>query len=252
MLVMENVSCKSGGKVRLHVESLALAPGQFTAVIGPNGAGKTTLLKAISGEQAYCGEISFNGRPLSQWPALERARHIAVLPQASQLSFPFTAKEVVEMGLTPLSLGMSEGQKHVRRVMNVTHCLHLSEQLYPSLSGGERQRVQLARVLLQLSQASQEPVLLLDEPTSAQDLGQQHHLLALMKRLCLEQDFAVLAILHDLNQVLHYCDRGLLIHEGRLSADGPPQKILSEDSIYQHWQYRPTRIPREELSHLFF
>lgn len=252
MLTLDNVICRAGGKVRLDIESLNVEAGQFTAVVGPNGAGKTTLFKAISGEQAYIGDIHFYDRPLSQWPSLERARHLAVLPQASQLSFPFTAKEVVEIGLTPLSLSATDARVRVAEVMQMTHCQHLSEQFYPSLSGGERQRVQLARVLLQLSQASRGPLLLLDEPTSAQDLGQQHHLLSLVRQLCSEQNFAVLAILHDLNQVLHYTDRCLLLSTGMLSREGVPSDVLSENSIADHWDYRPVRLERKGMSDLFF
>jgi iron complex transport system ATP-binding protein len=252
MLTLDNVICRAGGKVRLNIESLNVEAGQFTAVVGPNGAGKTTLFKAISGEQAYTGDIHFYDRPLSQWLSLERARHLAVLPQASQLSFPFTSKEVVEIGLTPLSLSAADARARVTEVMQMTHCQHLSNQFYPSLSGGERQRVQLARVLLQLSQASRGPLLLLDEPTSAQDLGQQHHLLSLVRSLCAERGFAVLAILHDLNQVLHYSDKCLLLRNGELSRMGSPSEVLSEDSIAEHWQYRPERLVRSGLGHLYF
>lgn len=252
MLTLNNVICRTGHNVRLQIETFQIQAGQLTAVVGPNGAGKTTLFNVINGEQAYTGDIQFYERSLNLWPALERARHMAVLPQVSQLSFPFTAQEVVEMGLTPLSLSKSNAKLRVAKVMDLTHCSHLKTQSYPSLSGGERQRVQLARVLLQLSQAERAPLLLLDEPTSAQDIGQQHHILSLVRELCAKQGYAVLAILHDLNQVLHYSDRCVLLRHGEISEVGQPAHVLCEDSIAEHWQYRPQRLERKGACHLFF
>lgn len=108
--------------------------------------------------------------------------------------------------------------------MRATDTWQFADRLYPCLSGGERQRVQLARVLLQLSQAERAPLLLLDEPTSAQDLGQQHQLLNLVKSLCQENDFAVISILHDLNQASRYADKVWLLQQGKLVAQGSPSQ----------------------------
>lgn len=252
MLTMHNLRCQIAGKTRLQIDTLNLSAGQLSAVIGANGAGKTTLFHAISGERRYAGEVRLHGRLLSAWAPLQRARHMAVLPQASQLSFPFTAQEVVAMGLTPLSMSATTARARLRDVMRMTQCEQMAEQFYPSLSGGERQRVQLARVLLQLSQAEQAPVLLLDEPTSAQDLGQQHHLLALVRELCSSQNYTAVAILHDLNQVMHYSDHCVLLENGRVAATGAPPEVLTRDSIETHWGYRPALLVREGQRHLFF
>lgn len=156
------------------------------------------------------------------------------------------------MGLTPLSMSATTARARLRDVMRMTQCEQMAEQFYPSLSGGERQRVQLARVLLQLSQAEQAPVLLLDEPTSAQDLGQQHHLLALVRELCSSQNYTAVAILHDLNQVMHYSDHCVLLENGRVAATGAPPEVLTRDSIEAHWGYRPALLSREGQRHLFF
>lgn len=252
MLTIQDVRCRIGGQTRLHIDALRLSASQLTAVIGANGAGKTTLFNVISGERRYRGEIHLHGRILSDWSPLSRARHLAVLPQASQLSFPFTAQEVVAMGLTPLSISASEARRCLREVMLQTQCAHLATQFYPSLSGGERQRVQLARVLLQLSQAEHSPVLLLDEPTSAQDLGQQHHILALVCELCVSRSYTVLAILHDINHVMHYGDHCVVLDRGRVSVAGAPSEVLTSDCIDAHWHYRPEMLLREGRSHLFF
>ncbi|MEH6357839.1 MAG: heme ABC transporter ATP-binding protein [Pseudomonadales bacterium] len=242
MLQLEKINCTSNGKTRLRVNNLSTKAGQLTGIVGPNGAGKTTLFNVISGELRSNGRILLHDAPLNSWPALQKARHMAVLSQSSQIAFAFTAHEVVALGLTPLSLNKRDANLQIQTHMRMTDCLHFSGQNYLSLSGGERQRVQLARVLLQLSQAEKEPLLLLDEPTSAQDLGQQHSILELARSLCKERHFGILAILHDLNQVVRYCDHCALLSQGTVIQTGHPNEVLCEDSIERHWHYRPTRV----------
>lgn len=242
MLALSNIRFRAGNKTILDVARLSLEPATMGALLGPNGAGKSTLLKAISGDIKATGTAALHGTPLHLWPAIERAKHLGVLPQQSQLTFPFSAEEVVALGLTPLKLSQAEAKVAIRDVMQQTDCERFAKRPFPSLSGGERQRVQLARVLLQLSQAQATPLLLLDEPTSAQDLGQQHQILALARELAHQHGFAVLAVLHDLNQVLQYCDQCFLMASGKIAAAGKPDHVLSEDCIEQHWHHRVERM----------
>lgn len=242
MLNLTNVVYQHGGKTLVDLDQLTVPAGQFHALLGPNGAGKTTLLRCISGDLKACGTVQLYGRDLGHWPDRERARHLAVLPQSSQLSFAFTASEVVALGLIPLTLDRATATRQVEETMTLTGCEHLARRPWPALSGGERQRVQLARVLLQLSQAERPPLLLLDEPTSAQDLGHQHGLLQLARDLCHRRGLAVLAVLHDLNQALRYCDECHLLHQGRRILSGPPQSALTETVVERYWQYRPERV----------
>ena len=242
ILSLESVTCDINNKRLLSIDQLDIHTGQLTGLLGPNGAGKSTLLKVISGDMPCRGNINFHGKSLRQWSPLKRARHLAVLPQASQLGFSFQANEVVALGLTPLTLSRTEGIRQVQLHMEQTDCSQFAKRSYLSLSGGERQRVQLARVLLQLSQAEQTPLLLLDEPTSAQDLGQQHKILSLAKQLSNQKNFAVITILHDLNQVLRYCKRCCLLKNGVIFHDGKPEELLDTDTIESYWQYRPERI----------
>lgn len=245
MLEIQDLIVEAGGRRLLQLERLVLPAGEFVALLGPNGAGKSSLLKSISGEVPCRGRLDFHGCELSRWSTGRRARHLAVLPQASNLTFPFSAREVVEMGLMPLSLSRAEGEEVVRSAMIETDCLHLGSRNFPGLSGGEKQRVHLARVLVQLVQAEEKPLLLLDEPVSAQDLGQQHNILRLAGRLARQRGITVLAVLHDLNQVLRYSMRCLVLANGQLIADGEPEKVLTPCRIEEVWGYRPERYTTE-------
>jgi iron complex transport system ATP-binding protein len=235
--------CRRGDSFALHIDNWEAHPGELQAVLGTNGAGKSSFFAALSGGLPVSGELGLHGRPLSDWPARERARHLGVLTQHSQMDFAFRVEEVVALGLTPLSLGWRAAQHEIRAVMRRCDCAHLAGRAYPDLSGGERQRVQLARVLLQLSQARQPPLLLLDEPTSAQDLGHQHHLLTLARSLAHEQGHAVVVILHDLNHALRYADRCSLLAGGRLIGQGAPAQVLTPQRVAEVWGYpvRPLR-----------
>jgi iron complex transport system ATP-binding protein len=235
MLRVENLLWQRHG-FGLDVPSWTVDSGELHALAGCNGAGKSTLLKAIAGE-IQAGRVYLHDIALDAWPALQRARHLAVLPQASELNFPFTAAEVVALGKTPLTLGWREAGQAVRRVMEETDTARLSDKDYRRLSGGERQRVHLARVLLQLSQADQPPLLLLDEPTSAQDLGQQHALLQLVRVLADRRDYGVVAVLHDINLCLRYAGRISLLQSGRLVDCGDPERVLTADAVRRYWGF---------------
>lgn len=243
MLTIERLTVSRGHSHILELPQASLTAGDFIAVLGPNGAGKSSLLKVLCGEwSASQGSIHLHQKDISHWPRQLLARHLGVLPQASQLSFPFKAQEVVAIGATPLSLTRQATDEAIKRWMQATDTWQFADRLYTSLSGGEKQRVQLARVLLQLSQADDEPLLLLDEPTSAQDLGQQHHLLTLIKALCDQYNFAVISILHDLNHASRYADDVWLLHQGKLFAQGTPQQVLQPDTVMDVWGYQPERL----------
>ena len=240
MLTIENLLVQQEHRQILNLSAASLVSGELIAVLGPNGAGKSSLIKTICGEwSANQGQISLHGKPLEYWHRQQLAKHLGVLPQASQLSFPFKAQEVVAIGATPLSLNHREIDEAIKKWMQATDTWQFAERIYTSLSGGERQRVQLARVLLQLSQAEHAPLLLLDEPTSAQDLGQQHQLLNLVKSLCQQNGFAVISILHDLNQASRYADKVWLLHQGELVAQGAPPQVLQPETVMKIWGYQP-------------
>ncbi|WP_438970586.1 heme ABC transporter ATP-binding protein [Methylophaga sp.] len=242
-LSLKNVTITHGGRSILHIDHALVEAGEFIAVLGPNGAGKTSLFKAITTEwEPSSGIIKLYGKNVTTWCRRERAKHLGVLPQASQLTFPFSASEVVAIGATPLHLSTEELISQTQYWMEKTDTRQFYDRLFTSLSGGERQRVQLARVLLQISQAEKPPVILLDEPTSAQDLGQQHQLLQLVRQLSHDAHFSIVAILHDLNQATRYADKIWLLNQGKMHAYGSPLEILTPETVSAVWGYLPEKL----------
>lgn len=219
-----------GGKTLLDDFNITIASGELTALLGPNGAGKSTLLKVLCGEAEAGGDIEFFGKPRAKFKPEHLARHLGVLPQHSNLTFAFTAQEVVELGSIPLQIPNAETQQIAREKMQVVDVLSLKDRLYPTLSGGEKQRVHFARVLTQLSHAGDQCVLMLDEPTSALDLAHQHRTLEIARELA-RTGAAVIVVIHDLNLAAQYADRLVIINEGKVQADGSPWQVLTSETI---------------------
>ena len=165
------------------------------------------------------GNIVFKGKPLQQYKTEELAKQRAVLSQHYHISFPLSAREIVMMGRYPYfnDQPLLGDEEMVTDCMNRMEVIHLSERNYQTLSGGEAQKVQMCRVLAQIGEtsASNEKLLLLDEPVSHLDIKYQHQLLKEAKQLC-EKNMAVLAVLHDINLALKYADRILFMKQGAL------------------------------------
>jgi len=219
------------GVLALDQVSLSVQPGEILVVIGPNGAGKSTLIRAVSGALPYLsGSVSVNGKDLAHLSSIQRARQLAVVPQARNMPAAFTVFQSVLMGRTPYLgwLGQTNSQDHrvTRHSLEQTLTLELAERRVGELSGGEQQRVLLARAL-----AQDTPVLLLDEPTTHLDLQHQSSLLNLVRQLADDKKLAVLMVLHDLNLASLYADRVALLVAGRVRAIGTPQEVLTEQDL---------------------
>ena len=222
-----------GSRVALRDVSLALPEGQLLGLVGPNGSGKTTLIRAVSGVVApQDGGIRLDGSDALGLSAREMALRVAVVPQNPHLPPAFTALELVLMGRTPhLGLLQGEGQADLeaaRRAMLATETWELADRRIGELSGGERQRVLVARAL-----AQETPLLLLDEPTAHLDIGHQAATLRLMARLCRSEGKAVLAAVHDLTLAGQFCHRLVMLHQGRVVAEGSPAEVLTPERLRQ-------------------
>lgn len=226
--------------------SLAVHPGEILAVIGPNGAGKSTLIRAISGVLPLrSGSVQVSGKDLAHMAHAERARYLAVVPQARTLPAAFSVYQTVLLGRTPhLSwMGYAGPLDHarVRLALERTQLTALAERRVGELSGGEQQRVLLARAL-----AQDAPVLLLDEPTTHLDLEHQTHLLNLVRQLASEKKLAVLMVLHDLNLASLYADRLALLVQGRLQAQGKASEVLTEQHLRDVYRVPVHIIPHPD------
>ncbi|HLV04950.1 heme ABC transporter ATP-binding protein [uncultured Georgenia sp.] len=222
-----------GGSVILDDVDLAVHAGEVVALVGPNGAGKSTLLGVLSGDIPTSGAVMLAGQPLAHWSTTEAAMRRAVLTQRVTVSFPFTCRQVVEMGRAPWVATPAEDHDDaaVDRALELTDTAHLADRVFSSLSGGEQARVSLARVLAQAT-----GVLLLDEPTAALDLHHQELVLRLMRERAAAGD-AVVVVLHDLNLAAGYADRVAVLDHGTLAAFGAPEDVLQPDllsAVYQH------------------
>jgi iron complex transport system ATP-binding protein len=229
MIAAKQLSVTRNGRQLLNGVNLEVRPGLFTAIAGPNGAGKTSLLKAISGESSYEGALEINGTPASKYSVAELSKVRAVLPQSSHMQFPFTVEQVVQLA----SSSRSEGGKRskIDEVMELTGIKGWSSRNYLTLSGGEQQRVQLARVLAQVWEIKSYPrYVLLDEPTSSLDLAQQQLIFSLVKHAC-DRNIGVLAIVHDLNQVVQFADQLYFLKDGSVVASGNPKQIFTKKII---------------------
>jgi iron complex transport system ATP-binding protein len=206
-------------------------PGELAAIVGPNGAGKSTLIGIMAGlRHGYSGRCSYRSRDIRAWNRRAFARHVSFVPQSLKIDFPFTAEQVVTMGRTPYGGGLfetDEDREAVEQAMGTTDTLAFRTRDFRSLSGGERQRVIIASALAQSPET-----LLLDEPTTFLDLKHQVETYRLLRNLARGGMLAI-AITHDLNLALTYADRALMLHQGRLVADGAPHDILTADRIQE-------------------
>lgn len=233
MLRVKGLSFRFGETDVLHDIDLDVRPGEVVTVIGPNGAGKSTLIRVISGVLTpQAGTVQFNDQPLTGLTPQQRARIVAVVPQARQLGGAFTVQQAVMMGRTAymdwLGTERPADREIVARVMRETQVEHLAERRIATLSGGEQQRVLFARALAQTPE-----LLLLDEPTNHLDIQHQTAILDLARAQAREHNLAVLMALHDLNLVALYADRVLLLHGGQIVAHGTPDEVLTAEQINQ-------------------
>lgn len=207
----------------LNQIDLKFAPGEWVGLIGPNGAGKSTLLKVIKGLLPFEGTVHLHRLGASNnQPA---PCDVAYVPQSPRLPSQMSVAEYVLLGRTSHLGWLARETNHDREVVaSVLARLDLGAygpRPIDQLSGGETQRVVLARAL-----AQQSGILLLDEPTSALDPGHQVGVLDLVDKLRRDDTITVVAAMHDLTTAARFADRLVMLHHGRVWADGPPSSVL--------------------------
>jgi iron complex transport system ATP-binding protein len=229
-LRLDGVTVRAGGRTILDRVSLTAEPGEWVSLLGPNGAGKTTLLRVVAGTVPFGGEVSLDGRPVARLRRRELARLVAVVPQTPVAPPAMTVGEYVLLGRTPhLPVLAREGAEDGAAAAAALARLGLEAlagRELGSLSGGELQRAVIARALAQAA-----PLLLLDEPTTALDIGHQQQVLELVDELRREDGLTVVAAMHDLTLASQYGERIVLVDGGRVVSEGPAREVLTPDRI---------------------
>ncbi|MBN9077014.1 MAG: ABC transporter [Rhizobiales bacterium 65-79] len=229
MIEARNLSVDLSSRRVVSGISLGLVPGTITGVLGPNGAGKSTLMRALAGQIASTGSIAVDGRELASLSFAERARLVAHLPQARIISWPLTVRDLVGLGRMPwqgVSRAFSNGDRALcTEAMEMMDVAGLAERPATELSGGEQARVLAARAI-----AQDTPVLLADEPASGLDPAHQMTMMAGLRKLA-AKGRTLLVSLHDLTLAARWCDRILLMKEGRLVAEGAPADVLTAERL---------------------
>ncbi|MBN2332014.1 MAG: ABC transporter ATP-binding protein [Deltaproteobacteria bacterium] len=254
LLRIKGLRCGYGRKTVLEDISFSLWSGFFCGLLGPNGSGKSTLINNLCRVfQPQAGEILLAGRNLMGIGRQELATQVAVVPQDTHISFPFTVREVIAMGRNPhiaglFAKGYQEDDPVVVRVMAETGIDHLQDRPITQVSGGERQLVLLARALVQ------EPkLLLLDEPTSNLDIHHSVKILRLVEKKVKEEGLAVLAIFHDLNLASIFADYLFLLQKGRIAFQGETEDVMQREILEEVFAtklfvHTPPMIGRPQVS----
>ncbi len=231
ILVVEKISHRFNGRQVLFDISLNVRQGELVGIIGPNGAGKSTLLKLLTGLlPAPNARIFLQQKKLSEYAPKDLARLCAYVPQSLEIPFAYRVETIVRMGrfpyLRPLQKADPEGEAIIERALTQLDLSGLRHQLFDRLSGGEKQRTLIASALVQ-----QAPLLFLDEPTSALDLKHQQGIFNHLRNQADREGKAVVVVTHDINLAAQFCDRLILLANGRLMKDGAPNDVLQFDLI---------------------
>ena len=227
----EDLHAGYGEQEILRAITCSFVPGTFTGIIGPNGSGKTTLMRAFSRVIPSAGVLTLEGRDVRDYTPSELGMALGFVPQDEERPFSYTVMQVVLMSRYVRAsryASLSPGDyARCRGALEETGTAHLADRSIQTLSGGEWQRVLIARAL-----AQDTPVLLLDEPTSHLDLAHQAEVLSLFRRLA-GAGRTVIGVFHDLNLAALYCDRLIMVCDGRIVTDGTPAQVLTAQRIRQ-------------------
>lgn len=226
LLSLNALTVRRGPCPVVNKATLTIAEGELVGLIGPNGAGKTTLMRAALGLLPHQGHSD-----LAKLPPLDRARRAAWLPQTRDIAWPVTVETLVMLGRVPhLSAGQRprpEDRDAVAGAITTMGLDGFEQRPATDLSGGEQARVLIARAL-----AQETPLILADEPISGLDPGHQIATMEAFADLAKAGKSSLVA-LHDLGLAARHCTRLILIHQGEICSDGPPEAVLTEGNLAQ-------------------
>lgn len=231
MLEVRDMTVRYGSLTVVDGLSFTVEPGQWLMLTGPNGAGKSTVVNAIAQAAPYQGQVLWQGRDVSRFRAMERARCYGLLSQAHHVGYAFTVAEVVRLGRYCHSRGMLAGKNDddeamIDRALALTGLSELRHRSVLTLSGGELQRAFLAQLF-----AQDPPLLILDEPTNHLDLAYQRQVFGLLREWLQESGRAVLSVVHDLSLARAYGSHALLLDKGQTAGYGPVRQVLTRERL---------------------
>ncbi|MEW6659456.1 MAG: ABC transporter ATP-binding protein [Thermodesulfobacteriota bacterium] len=244
MIQVKDLSLGYGERLVLADLNFQVNPGEFVGILGPNGSGKSTLLHALCGLlPPKQGRIVIKDRHLGDLASRLRAQILAVVPQSSEVRFPFTCLEIVLMGRYPRrqrwGAMTDDDLLWALKSMRRTTTVHLQDRPVTEVSGGERQRVVIARALAQAPE-----FLLLDEATSSLDVRKKLEIFEILKFLNATKGLTVLCAMHDLNLAALYCDRLMFLKDGGIIRDGSTEEVFIPEVLAQVYQ-----TPMEVIRH---
>lgn len=237
VLELQNVNIGYATKTVVKEASAKIYEGELVGIIGCNGAGKSTFLKSLRGLLPLkSGEVLIKGKKLTDYKEKELALTIAYLQQNIELDFDYSCKEIVLTGRYAHKKWWENESKADEELANLcleyTGTLDLADRPINELSGGQRQRVLIAKIL-----AQQTPIIFLDEPTTGLDIVYQEEIFRFAKSLT-EAGKTVLMVVHELNLASRYCNRLMLIGEGRVIADANPEQVITEENLRMSYHSR--------------
>jgi iron complex transport system ATP-binding protein len=226
----KNLSLHFNGSAILNSIDISINAGEFVGLIGPNGAGKTSLLRILANlQRPTSGHVLLDDKKITHINRKQLAQSLGYLAQGAPAHWPLQVRRLVELGrlpyLSPWEKLSAEDAAMVDRAMDQAEVQHLSSRIVSTLSGGERLRVLIARMF-----ATEPNIILADEPIAALDLYHQLHTMELFREHCNRGGSAVV-VLHDLNMAARFCDRLVLLNNGKVACDGSVTTVLTEENL---------------------
>ena len=259
MLAAANLVFRAGGRVLIDDVSARFEAGRLHLIMGPNGAGKSTLIRLLARLLRPAeGQVLYDGQDVAPRSQSELAQRRAVLSQTLEVAFSLPVRELVLMGRYPHFTARPGGsdEQVCDEVMEFFDVAGMADRSYGTLSGGEKQRVQFARVLAQIWRPldGATRLLFLDEPLTFLDIRHQIDFMEKVRTFSSQKDAIVVGVVHDLNLAARYADRLLLLHEGRILADGPTRDVLTEEHLRTAFGVAPVLLtnPATGKTHLAF
>lgn len=248
VISVQNIAAGYDDNRILNDISFDVNKGEFIGIIGKNGAGKSTLMKCMRGFlNVSSGQVLMMDKAIKEYTDRELATMVAYLQQQVELTFDYTAKDIVTAGRYPYMQWWQQGnatdEAIIKACMEYTGVSDLADKPIRSMSGGQRQRVLLAKVL-----AQQTPILFLDEPAAGLDLFYQEEIFRFCRELC-HRGKTVVMVVHELNLAARYCSRVLLAKDGRLLADDIPEKVFSDRLLTEAYGVPIKAMTNPETGH---